>query len=88
MLLGRERHRTHRDDMGGTGSFESNSRTLYVGGLRMPTDVDMKAIVNKHFAAFGEVRYTTEKKMRRFLVVMVMVMVEVDAEYVYAASAH
>merc|ERR1712139_647846 len=52
---GRERHRAHRDDMGGVGSFESNSRTLYIGGLRKQEGVDMKPIVQKHFAQFGEI---------------------------------
>ena len=32
--FGRERHKTHKDDMSGAGSFESPSRTLYVGRLR------------------------------------------------------
>ena len=32
-IFGRSRHKEHRDDMGGAGSFLSESRTLYVGGL-------------------------------------------------------
>jgi hypothetical protein len=32
--FGRERHKTHKDDMSGAGSYESPSRTLYVGRLR------------------------------------------------------
>jgi hypothetical protein len=32
-IFGRERHATDREDMGGVGSFTSDSRTLYVGGL-------------------------------------------------------
>jgi hypothetical protein len=32
-VFGRERHHQNREDMGGVGSFESDSCTLYVGGL-------------------------------------------------------
>ncbi len=33
-IFGRDRHASHKDDMGGTGNFMENTRTLYVGGLR------------------------------------------------------
>jgi hypothetical protein len=36
-VFGRERHASHREDMGGVGSMLSNCRTLYVGGLRRPS---------------------------------------------------
>ncbi|KAL9974116.1 hypothetical protein ACROYT_G011117 [Oculina patagonica] len=32
-VFGRERHRLHKDDMGGVGTFDKECRTLYVGGL-------------------------------------------------------
>lgn len=32
-VFGRERHRLHKEDMGGVGTFDKESRTLYVGGL-------------------------------------------------------
>ena len=32
--FGRERHATHKDDMGGVGNFMDDSRTLYIGGLK------------------------------------------------------
>ncbi|KAF0737510.1 hypothetical protein Ae201684P_006130 [Aphanomyces euteiches] len=51
--FGRERHATDRDDMSGTGNFNRNSRTLYVGGLKgksMQEDVIMAA-----FSEWGEV---------------------------------
>ena len=38
-VFGRERHASHRDDMGGVGSMMSNCRTLYVGGLKRPPEV-------------------------------------------------
>lgn len=56
-VFGRERHRTHRDDMGGVGSFESNCRTLYVGGLRKKDGVDLEKVCWKHFSEWGEVEH-------------------------------
>ncbi|RYG44931.1 hypothetical protein EON67_11195, partial [archaeon] len=56
-VFGRLRHATHRDDMGGTGSMESSSRTLYVGGLTSRAGVDLEAVVRKHFAAWGEIEH-------------------------------
>jgi hypothetical protein len=38
-IFGRERHASHRSDMGGVGSMVSTCRTLYVGGLRRPADL-------------------------------------------------
>ena len=38
-VFGRERHASHRDDMGGVGSMMSNCRTLYVGGLKRPPEI-------------------------------------------------
>ena len=38
-IFGRERHLSHRSDMGGIGSMISTCRTLYVGGLRRPVDM-------------------------------------------------
>jgi hypothetical protein len=38
-IFGRERHMSHRSDMGGVGSMISTCRTLYVGGLRRPVDM-------------------------------------------------
>ena len=40
--FGRERHRTDREDMNGTGSFLRDCRTLFVGGLALKPDVDMQ----------------------------------------------
>lgn len=54
-IFGRERHRTHRDDMSGTGSFEINNKTLYIGGLKMQPDEDLEEVIRKEFGEFGEV---------------------------------
>ena len=63
-VFGRERHATHRDDMGGVGCFQKNSRTLYVGQLKTTPyeeseggggEKALKKVVTKHFGEFGEI---------------------------------
>ena len=58
--FGRERHKTHKDDMGGAGSFETPSRTLYVGRLRGDKwggDEELKKGLEEQFGEFGEVEH-------------------------------
>lgn len=56
--FGREKHRGHRDDMDGVGSYEVPCRTLYVGRLVVSqyegADAARRA-VQEDFGAFGEV---------------------------------
>ncbi|KAF9429282.1 Pre-mRNA-splicing factor [Entomortierella beljakovae] len=52
-VFGRERFNDHRDDLGGIGSMRSDSKTLYVGRIHQTND--MQAIVEKHFAPWGEI---------------------------------
>ena len=58
-IFGRERHVDHREDMGGVGSINDPSRTLYVGGLALSLKKtegwSAKAAVYTAFAEFGEV---------------------------------
>lgn len=58
-VFGRERHATHREDMRGAGSFQTPSRTLYVGRLlRAEYGDEPKALrksLEKHFSEWGEV---------------------------------
>ena len=51
--FGRDKHSDYRDDMGGTGSFMRQNRTLYVGRIH-PTD-DIEEVVARHFAEWGPV---------------------------------
>ena len=57
--FGRDRFATQREDNGGVGSFNDNSRTLYVGGLqRTPYEGNPKKLqkaVDDAFSEFGEV---------------------------------
>ncbi|KAG2521916.1 hypothetical protein BBO99_00006261 [Phytophthora kernoviae] len=59
--FGRERHATDRDDMSGVGNFTSNSRTLYIGGLKSTGSEGKDAVKTqeqalwKQFGEWGEV---------------------------------
>ncbi|KAK9763602.1 Pre-mRNA-splicing factor [Basidiobolus ranarum] len=53
-IFGRERHASHRDDMGGVGSFNSESTTLYVGGISANCK-NIVETVRKHFTEWGEI---------------------------------
>lgn len=50
--FGRDRHQSHRDDMGGVGSFEKECRTLYVGGLSIRSGLEK--VLSTEFGEWGE----------------------------------
>ena len=57
-IFGRERHGTHRDDLGGVGSFTDECRTLFIGGL--PARATGKAgllrtALQQQFGAWGTI---------------------------------
>lgn len=59
-IFGRERFASHRDDMGGVGSFNSNGLTLFVGDLRFdraaPDAVQtVERLILDRFGAWGDV---------------------------------
>ena len=58
-IFGRDRHRTHKDDMGGTGTWSRDCRTLYVSGIGMGTmsENEMMEVVQRHFGEWGEIQY-------------------------------
>ncbi|KAI8901596.1 hypothetical protein BC833DRAFT_113324 [Globomyces pollinis-pini] len=53
--FGRDKFRNHREDMGGVGSFEHRTRTLYVGNVAI--NDHMEEICRNHFSEFGEIEY-------------------------------
>lgn len=56
--FGRERHKDHRDDMGGVGSINKPSRTLYVGGLlksKYKSAEELERVLWEQFGEWGEV---------------------------------
>jgi hypothetical protein len=54
--FGRDKHSDYRDDMGGTGSFMRQNRTLYIGRIHVTDDIE--EIVARHFAEWGDVERT------------------------------
>lgn len=52
-VFGRDKHSDYRDDMGGTGSFMRQNRTIYVGRIHVSDDIE--EIVARHFAEWGQV---------------------------------
>ena len=53
-VFGRNRHASWRDDMGGTGAWNKECKTIYVGRLcNLPSEQVMTEIVCRHFGEFG-----------------------------------
>ena len=96
-VFGRERHAAHRDDMGGVGSFQKNSRTLYVGQLKAtPYEDDagsgdsggaraLKKVVERHFGEFGEVEHVNV--IWRLSIAFVRYRFRLNAEFAKEAMA-
>lgn len=61
-VFGRERHRTHRDDMGGIGSFDMNTRTLFVVGMSVMDSPQADEILARHFAEWGPIEEISVKR--------------------------
>jgi hypothetical protein len=85
-VFGRLRHTTHRDDMSGTGSITSDSRTLYVGGLRKIQGVDLEQLVRKHFEIWGEIENVNI--VHRISVAFVRYRCRTSAEFALVAMAN
>lgn len=61
-VFGRERHAQHKDDMTGTGSFNKECRTIFVGDLyvnRSKTNYleGLNKIIKKEFSVWGPIDY-------------------------------
>ena len=53
--FGRKRHGTDADGMGGVGNFMRNSRTLYIGNIRVGREKDnLEKRIREHFGEWGE----------------------------------
>ena len=53
-VFGRDRHATWRDDMGGTGTWSKECRSLYVGRVSgTPSETQLTEIITRHFGEFG-----------------------------------
>ena len=55
-VFGRNRHASFREDMGGTGSWDKECKTLYVGRIcATPPEAQMTETVTRHFGEFGPI---------------------------------
>jgi len=52
-VFGRERHAEFRDDMGGTGAFGRENKTLYIG--RIAPYPNMEEVITRYFSPYGEI---------------------------------
>mmetsp|Transcript_42177 Transcript_42177/g.70364 ORF Transcript_42177/g.70364 Transcript_42177/m.70364 type:complete len:394 (+) Transcript_42177:580-1761(+) len=62
-IFGRERHRDQKSDMGGVGSFDKASMTLYVGGLPI-NHKGVEAAVAREFGEWGVIARVTYLKQK------------------------
>ncbi|KAF7456853.1 putative pre-mRNA-splicing factor cwc2 [Cryptosporidium felis] len=61
-VFGRERHAQHKDDMSGTGSFNKECRTIFVGDLYINRSKSnyleaVNKVIRKEFSVWGPVDY-------------------------------
>ena len=55
-IFGRNRHGSFRDDMGGTGTWNKECKTIYVGRIcSTPSEPEMTETLARHFAEFGPI---------------------------------
>ena len=52
-VFGRDRHRTHKENMGGVGTFDKDCTTLYVGGLGRHKNLE--ELLWTEFGEWGEI---------------------------------
>ncbi|KAL8454564.1 hypothetical protein Emed_000285 [Eimeria media] len=89
-IFGRERHRDHRDDMGGAGSFNHECKTLFVGGLQVdPLEEDgirgLEKFLWEAFGAWGDVQAV--RVIPKKLIGFVTYAYRVQAEFAKVAMA-
>ncbi|EDV25509.1 Pre-mRNA-splicing factor cwc2 [Trichoplax sp. H2] len=82
-VFGRERFRSHRDDMGGIGSFDKETRTLYVGGLHHRDN--QESILEEEFGEWGEIEDV--RYIPKLHVAFVRYRYRLTAEFAKAAMA-
>ena len=85
-IFGRDRHTSHRDDMAGAGSFQTNTRTLYIGGLKRSEGDDVPKIVEKHFEEWGEIENVNV--IYRLSIGFVRYRLRTNAEFAREAMSH
>eukprot|EP00743_Colponemidia_sp_Colp-15_P005953 GILK01006399.1.p1 GENE.GILK01006399.1~~GILK01006399.1.p1 ORF type:complete len:451 (-),score=67.19 GILK01006399.1:169-1491(-) len=86
-VFGRDRHATHRDDMGGAGNFNKESTTLYIGELRLGGLDEDKVYqsLHRHFSEWGEI--DNIRVIPRKAIAFVRYKIRVSAEFAKVAMA-
>ncbi|KAL2760772.1 hypothetical protein ACRALDRAFT_1025736 [Sodiomyces alcalophilus JCM 7366] len=82
--FGRDKHADYRDDMGGTGSFMRQNRTVYVGRIHVSDDIE--EIVARHFAEWGQIERIRVLNTRG--VAFITYTNEANAQFAKVAMAH
>ncbi|KAK9420285.1 putative Pre-mRNA-splicing factor CWC2 [Seiridium cardinale] len=83
-IFGREKFSDYRDDMGGTGSFMRQNRTIYIGRIHVTDDIE--EIVARHFAEWGNIERIRVLNTRG--VAFVTYTNEANAQFAKEAMAH
>ncbi|CAG8975166.1 hypothetical protein HYALB_00004465, partial [Hymenoscyphus albidus] len=83
-VFGRDKHSDYRDDMGGTGSFMRQNRTIYVGRIHVSDDIE--EVVARHFAEWGQVERIRVLNTRG--VAFITYSNESNAQFAKEAMAH
>ncbi|KAF2868403.1 RNA binding protein [Massariosphaeria phaeospora] len=82
--FGRDKQADYRDDMGGTGSFQRQNRTLYIGRIHVTDDIE--EIVARHFQEWGQIERTRVLTARG--VAFVTYLNEANSQFAKEAMAH
>ena len=86
-VFGRERHATERADNGGTGCFNRDARTLYVGDLTFGATETARAdeILARHFGEFGPLEQIAFKP--KYAAAFIRFTHRIYAEFAHVAMA-
>ncbi|PHJ25100.1 pre-mrna-splicing factor cwc2 [Cystoisospora suis] len=89
-IFGRERFKTHKDDMDGVGSFSHDCKTLFAAGLRIDNGVPdglkkMEEFLKKEFGVWGDV--TNVRVIPKKNIAFITYAYRVQAEFAKVAMA-
>lgn len=89
-IFGRERFKTHKDDMDGVGSFSHDCKTLFAAGLRIDNGVPdglkrMEDFLKKEFGVWGDV--TNVRVIPKKNIAFITYAYRVQAEFAKVAMA-
>ncbi len=82
--FGREKFSDYRDDMGGTGSFNRENRTIYIGRITDEADIEEK--LSRHFSEWGKIERT--RVLNGKGCAFITYVDEINAQFAKVAMAH